>query len=82
MRNTGTRYEIIVDGVTRTHRDERKFALEAAALLREKAPGRRVVVKDTATQEIINPPGARDADAPLCGSEDSITARVRPPARP
>jgi hypothetical protein len=57
MHDTGARYEIIIDGVTRTHRDDRKFALEAAALLRSKASGRRVVVKDLATQEIIDPPG-------------------------
>jgi hypothetical protein len=56
--DTGARYEIIVDGVTRTHRDDRKFALGAAALLREKASGRRVVVKDTATQEVIDPPAS------------------------
>jgi hypothetical protein len=53
----GARYEIIVDGVTRTHRDDRKFALEAAAQLRSKASGPRVVVKDTASKEIIDPPG-------------------------
>jgi len=47
--NTGARDEIIVDGMTRTHPDDRKFAFEAAALLRSKASGRRVVVKESST---------------------------------
>jgi len=42
--NTGTRYEIAIDGTPRTYRDTEKIALEAGTRLKTKQPHSEVTV--------------------------------------
>jgi hypothetical protein len=46
---TGVRYQILVDGVPRTNRDDRTVALAAAAYLRQKNPAAKVEVREIQT---------------------------------
>jgi hypothetical protein len=42
----GAHYEITVDGVVRTHRDVREFAIEAARNLHTLSRGAKIVITD------------------------------------
>ena len=48
----GARFEISVDGVPRSHRDQRDMAIEAAAQLMFKYPNSAVAVKDLQRGEV------------------------------
>jgi hypothetical protein len=48
----GARFEISVDGVPRSHRDQRDMAIEAAAHLMLKYPNSAVAVKDLQSGEL------------------------------
>jgi hypothetical protein len=43
---TGARYEIAIDGTTRTYRDREDYAREAATLLKAKHPNGEITVRD------------------------------------
>ncbi len=43
---SGAQYEIKVDGVSRTYRDFRETAIEAARFLQQRLPGAKVTVTD------------------------------------
>jgi hypothetical protein len=45
-RDTGANFQIIVDGRTRSSRDTRDSALEAALFLKERQPQSEVLVRD------------------------------------
>jgi hypothetical protein len=45
-RDTGANFQIIVDGKTRSYRDNRETALEAGIFLKERHPASEVVVRD------------------------------------
>ncbi len=49
---TGARYEITIDGVSRTWRDMRETATDAANVLKAHNPNCTVAVKDLVTGEI------------------------------
>ena len=51
MSNTGARYEITIDGTTRSHRDRKDMALEAAKFLKTKNVHSEVTVRDLETGE-------------------------------
>jgi len=51
----GSRYEISVDGIVRTHRDSLEIATEAANVLKACKPYCNVVVRDLLTGRIIEP---------------------------
>jgi hypothetical protein len=51
----GARYQIIVDGVVRIHRDGREVALEAASVLKACRPHSKVVIRDLWTGAEIDP---------------------------
>jgi hypothetical protein len=42
----GANFEIKVDGIVRTHRDERDTAIEAARSLQQRNPGAKVAITD------------------------------------
>jgi RNase P/RNase MRP subunit POP5 len=42
----GAHFELKVDGIVRTHRDERDTAIEAARLLQQRIPGAKIVITD------------------------------------
>jgi hypothetical protein len=44
--NGGAQFEIIVDGKTRSWRDDRETAMEAARYLKERSPNSAVAVRD------------------------------------
>ena len=44
--NTGAQFEISVNGVPRTHRDDRAIAIEAALYHKQRLPTEEVVVRD------------------------------------
>ena len=46
------RFEISIDGVPRSHRDQRDMAIEAAAQLMLKYPNSTVAVKDLQSGEV------------------------------
>lgn len=43
---SGAHFEIKVDGVVRSYRDERDTAIEAARYLRQRNPGAKIAVPD------------------------------------
>jgi hypothetical protein len=43
---SGAHFEIKVDGLVRTHRDDRDTAIEAARFLRQRNPGAKVAITD------------------------------------
>jgi len=45
-KNIGARYEIAIDGTTRTYRDRKELAIEAATLLKTKNVHAEVTVRD------------------------------------
>jgi hypothetical protein len=45
-KNTGAYFQIIVDGKTRSYRDEEQTALEAGMFLKQRHPQSEVVVRD------------------------------------
>jgi hypothetical protein len=45
----GARYEIAIDGTSRTHRDREDLALAAAALLKTNQPNAEVTLRDLQT---------------------------------
>jgi hypothetical protein len=49
--NQGARYEISIDGVPRTHRDQKDIALESAKFLKSRNPNSVVKLKDLQTGE-------------------------------
>jgi hypothetical protein len=49
--NRGAQYEISVDGVPRTHRDQKDIALECAKVLKSRNPNSVVKLKDLQTSE-------------------------------
>jgi hypothetical protein len=49
---TGAQFEILIDGTTRSYRDRRDFALEAAQFLKSRNPNSAVSVKDLQTGEL------------------------------
>ena len=51
----GSRYEISVDGIVRTHRDSLEIATEAANVLKACKPYSNVVVRDLLTGKLIEP---------------------------
>lgn len=46
MTPAGAHFEIRIDGVVRTHRDERNTAIEAARFLKKRQPGAKVLITD------------------------------------
>jgi hypothetical protein len=50
--NTGARYEIAIDGTTRSYRDSEKIVMEAAIHLKTKHPQSEVTVRDLATGNV------------------------------
>jgi hypothetical protein len=42
----GAHFEIKVDGIVRTHRDERDTAIEAARFIQQRSPGVKIAVTD------------------------------------
>jgi hypothetical protein len=58
--DTGARYEIIVNGVSRTHRDDLTIAIETAEHLRLKPENKMVAVKDTVTGQIVTRDASKD----------------------
>ena len=50
---TGAQFEISIDGVPRTYRDRKDFALLAAQILKSKNPNSVVKLKDLQTGEEI-----------------------------
>jgi hypothetical protein len=42
----GAQYEITVDGTPRSYRDDKAMAIEAAKLIKERAPASAVTVRD------------------------------------
>jgi hypothetical protein len=49
------RYDIVVDGTVRTHRDTREAALEAANVLKAINPSSQIVIRDLRTGKEIDP---------------------------
>jgi len=45
-KNTGARWEITIDGTTRTYRDIKELAIEGAKYLKQINPNSEVVVRD------------------------------------
>ena len=50
---TGAQFEISIDGVPRTYRDQKELALLAAQILKSRKPNCAVKVKDLKTGEEI-----------------------------
>jgi len=50
---TGAQFEISIDGVPRTYRDRKDFALLAAQILKSKNPNSVVKLKDLQTGEEV-----------------------------
>jgi hypothetical protein len=48
-KDTGANFQIIVDGKTRSYRDNRETALEAGIFLKERHPASEVVVRDVSS---------------------------------
>jgi hypothetical protein len=58
--DTGARYEIIVNGVSRTHGDDLTIAIETAEHLRLKPENKMVAVNDTQTGQIVTRDASKD----------------------
>jgi hypothetical protein len=58
---TGARYEIAIDGTTRTYRDQEDIAREAATRLKRINPNSEVTLRDpqTGAVTVIRHPSAR-----------------------
>ena len=58
---SGARYEIAIDGTTRTYRDGEGLACEAAAYLKKLNPNSKVTLRDlqTAAMTVIKHPSSR-----------------------
>ena len=50
---TGAQFEISIDGVPRSYRDRKDFALSAAQMLKSRNPNRVVKLKDLKTGEEV-----------------------------
>ena len=50
---SGAQFEIKVDGVVRTHRDERDTAIEAARFLQQRNPAARIVITDLRNGAVV-----------------------------
>jgi hypothetical protein len=50
-KNPGAQFEISIDGVPRTHRDQKDIALETAKFLKSRNPNSVVKLKDLQTGE-------------------------------
>ena len=48
----GAQFEISIDGKTRSHRERREVAIEAAEFLKRKFPNCDIVVKDLQSGEV------------------------------
>jgi hypothetical protein len=61
MTNNGARYEIAIDGTTRTHRDQEELAREAASYLKKLNPNSEITLRDlqTGTVTVIKHPASR-----------------------
>jgi hypothetical protein len=51
---SGAHFEIKVDGVVRTHRDERDTAIEAARYLQQRQSGAKIVVTDLRDGSVVS----------------------------
>ena len=51
-KSTGARYEFAIDGTTRTHRDRKDMAIEAARHLKTKQPHSEITVRDLKSGEL------------------------------
>jgi hypothetical protein len=51
---SGAQFEIKTDGMTRTHRDERDTAIEAARLLQQRIPGAKIVITDLRDGSVVS----------------------------
>jgi hypothetical protein len=58
MTNNGARYEIAIDGTTRTYRDQEELAREAAIYLKKLNPNSEILLRElqTGTVTIIKHP--------------------------
>jgi hypothetical protein len=58
---SGARYEIAIDGTTRTHRDREDIAHEAATRLKQINPNSEITLRDlqTDTVTVIKHPSSR-----------------------
>jgi hypothetical protein len=57
---SGAYFEIKVDGIVRSHRDERDTAIEAARFLQQRNPGAKVAITDLRDGLVV--PFDRSAD--------------------
>ena len=53
MRNAGARFEVAIDGTTRTYCDLRELAIEAATRLKTKNPNADVTLRDVEAGETV-----------------------------
>jgi hypothetical protein len=53
MKTTGARYEIAIDGTSRTYRDGKELAIEAATFLKTKNVHAEITMRDMETGETI-----------------------------
>jgi hypothetical protein len=53
-RLTGAQFEIIVDGVSRSFRDDKAIALDAARFLKERQPTQAVSVRDMRNGTVVD----------------------------
>jgi hypothetical protein len=60
-KNTGSRWEITVDGKPRTYRDVKQVAIESAKFVKSRNPNVEVTVRDLETDEttVIKNPSPR-----------------------
>ena len=60
-RPEGARYEIAIDGTTRTYRDREDYAQEAATFLKTKQPHSEITSRDlhTGTVTVIKHPSSK-----------------------
>jgi hypothetical protein len=57
--NTGARYEIAIDGTTRTYRDGEELVREAAAYLKRLNPNSEITLRDLQTGTVTKIPSSR-----------------------
>jgi hypothetical protein len=50
---SGAQFEIKVDGVSRTYRDFRETAIEAARLLQQRLPASRITITDVRDGSVV-----------------------------
>jgi hypothetical protein len=53
MMMTGARYEILIEGQSRTNRDDRAIAIKTAEYLKQKNPHAEITVRDRVTGETV-----------------------------